>query len=234
MLIVGILSQVDDERNTKLAAAYIEAVEKSGGVPIIFPFTDCEKTIDNLIELCDGFLFSGGADIEPELYGAQRSELCDASEQYRDKLELCVFRKVLVSGKPIMGICRGMQLINVALGGDLYQDIPSEYKTEISHRQMQAKNMASHDAVVVEGTPLFDLLGKTRIAANSFHHQAIKRIGEGLAVMARAEDGIAEAVYHTEHPYLRAYQWHPERIFKTDADNRMLFDDFMKAVSDLK
>lgn len=229
MPIIAILAQVDDEKNTKLAAAYTEAIEGCGGLPLIFPYTDNADTLDALVKLCDGFLFSGGADIEPEFYGAKRSPLCDTSQLYRDKLELEVFRKVFATGKPIMGICRGIQLINVALGGTLCQDIPSEYKTSISHRQTEAKNMPSHSVAVKEGTPLSGLVNKVQITANSFHHQALKDIGKGLRVMAVAEDGIIEAVYHADYPYLRAYQWHPERLWKTDADNKKLFEDFIKA-----
>ena len=230
MPIIAILAQIDDEKNTKLADAYTDAIESAGGVPIIFPYSENEKTIDALVELCDGFLFSGGSDIEPEFYGEQRSAFCDASQIYRDKLELCVFRKAFAAGKPIMGICRGLQLINVALGGTLYQDIPSEYETEITHRQTEAKNMPSHSVNVKEETPLA-AVACGNMVANSFHHQALKRLGEGLAVMATSDDGLIEAVYHTDYPYLRAYQWHPERLWRINAENKMLFDDFIKATT---
>ena len=231
MPIIAILAQIDDEKNTKLASAYTEAIEGCGGVPLIFPYTENEDTVDALVKLCDGFLFSGGTDIDPSAYGEQRSPSCNVSEVYRDRLELAVFRKAFAAGKPIMGICRGIQLINVALGGTLYQDIPSEYETNLVHRQTEAKNMPSHSAFAEAGAPLEVLVRKTRITANSFHHQALKNLGKGLGVMAVAEDGIIEAVYHTEHPYLRAYQWHPERLWKTDADNKILFEDFIKAAS---
>ena len=234
MPIIAILSQVDDEKNIKLAAPYVEAVESCGGLPIIFPFTECEKTIDSLIELCDGFLFSGGADIEPELYGEKKSEFCESVQIYRDKLELAVFRKVFASGKPIMGICRGAQLINVALGGTLYQDIPTEYKTSVAHRQTEAKDMPSHSVLVKSATPLAELAGGERMLANSFHHQALKRLGEGIEVMAESDDGIVEAVYRKDYPYLRAYQWHPERLFLIDTENKMLFEDFIKAANKSK
>ena len=228
MPIIAILSQVDNEKNTKLASSYTEAIENAGGIPIIFPYSENEETIDKLVKICDGFLFSGGADIEPELYGEKKSAFCDASQSYRDKLELCVFRKAFAAGKPIMGICRGIQLINVALGGTLYQDIPSEYKTEVTHRQTEAQNMPSHSVAIEEGTPLSIIAGGN-MAANSFHHQALKHLGDGLAVMATADDGLIEAVYHTEYPYLRAYQWHPERLWKINRENKMLFDDFIEA-----
>lgn len=234
MPIIAILAQVDNEKNTKLASTYTEAIEKSGGVPLIFPYTEDEKTLDSLIELCDGFLFSGGADIEPSLYGEQRSPFCDASQSYRDSLELRVFAKVFEARKSIMGICRGIQLINVALGGSLYQDIPSEYQTGILHRQTEPNDMPSHSVLIESETPLYALVGKDSMPSNSFHHQALKRLGKGLEVMATSEDGMVEAVYLKGYPYLRAYQWHPERLYGTSAENKSLFDDFINAAEQSK
>lgn len=115
----------------------------------------------------------------------------------------------------------------MALGGTLYQDIPSEIKTTLPHRQTEPKDAPSHEVQLLDGAPLKALTGKNRIPANSFHHQAIKRLGEGLRVMAVADDGVIEAVYHTGDRYLRAYQWHPERLYDSDEDNRLLFDDFI-------
>jgi putative glutamine amidotransferase len=134
---------------------------------------------------------------------------------------------VLASKKPILGICRGAQMINVALGGTLYQDIATQLQTELSHRQTEGKFEHSHAVNILQGTPLFALLHQERIPANSFHHQAVKALGEGLAVMARADDGVVEALYHTVHPYLRLYQWHPERLCKTDSAALSVFADFV-------
>ena len=132
-------------------------------------------------------------------------------------------------GKPLLGICRGAQLINVALGGSLYQDIPSEYKTEIAHRQGEEKMEYSHSVTVLENTPLAALVGEGELPANSFHHQAAKRLGNGLLPMAYAADGIVEAMYFPAHTYLRAYQWHPERLCERDEKNKALFSEFITA-----
>jgi putative glutamine amidotransferase len=118
----------------------------------------------------------------------------------------------------------------VALGGTLYQDIPSQLKTDILHKQTQERFEPSHHIRVIENTPLHAMAGgKTSMVGNSFHHQAIKEMGRGLAVMARAEDGIIEAVYMPDKPYVRAYQWHPERLWQIDSDNCTIFTDFVKA-----
>ena len=122
-----------------------------------------------------------------------------------------------------------MQLINVALGGTLHQDITSEVKNSIVHRQIEPKYSPSHEVNITKGTPLHALVNKIRMPANSFHHQCIKALGNGLSVMATADDGIIEAVYSTEDRYLRAYQWHPERLYVSNSLNRSLFDDFIEA-----
>ena len=128
-----------------------------------------------------------------------------------------------------MGICRGAQLINVALGGSLYQDIPSEISTDISHRQKESGEISTHEIRILSDTPLMELIGEEKIAVNSFHHQSIKALGEGLEVMAFAEDGIVEAVYFNGENYLIGYQWHPEKLRDTDQYKKLLFNDFIKA-----
>ena len=126
-----------------------------------------------------------------------------------------------------MGICRGAQLVNVALGGTLYQDLPTEIESDILHRQKEGILDYSHEIKVVKGAPLYALMGEERIKANSFHHQAIRKLGEGLKVMANADDGVVEAVWYEGDRYLRAYQWHPERLYEADDFNKRIFDDFI-------
>ena len=234
MVIIGILAQIDNEKETKISNTYIRALESCGAVPIVLPYTDNENTLNEFINICDGFLFSGGCDIAPERYGERPSMLCGESQPYRDEFELSIFERAYRSGKPIMGICRGEQLINVALGGTLYQDIPSEVNTSLLHSQSEPKHLPSHRVLVKEGTPLYELLGKEFIAANSFHHQAVKELGKNLEIMALSDDGIVEAVYLRGEQYIRAYQWHPERLSYSDDKNKMLFEDFIKAALDNK
>ena len=227
--IAGILSSVDGERKTELYHSYVSAVERSGGVPLILPYTENEDTLDQFVRICDGFLFSGGGDVDPALYGEPVRAGCGKIQRYRDEMELRIFHKARLAGKPILGICRGIQLINVALGGTLYQDIPSELNTGILHRQTEPKERPSHKIRVRKGTPLYDLIGGEFVAGNSFHHQAIKTLGKGLEIMATAEDGVTEAVFLPGKPYLRAYQWHPERLLDFNQQNRDLFLDWIRA-----
>lgn len=227
--VIGILSEINDERTLVLNRQYIKPLEELGALPLVLPSVDSPEIIDEFTKLCDGFLFTGGKDVEPLRYGEQVSAECGVIQKYRDSLELSVFESALKTGKPILGICRGSQLINVALGGSLYQDIPSEIPSEISHRQTEGKFAPSHSVKIVKDTPLHALIGADEMAANSFHHQAIKLLGGGLEAMAYAPDGIIEAIYYTDERYLRAYQWHPERLYGTDEYNSLIFRDFIEA-----
>ena len=227
--LIGILAEVDDERVCRVLHAYIASIEKAGAIPLLLPFVESDAVIDSYVDLCDGFFFTGGADIDPARYGEEKRDTCGAIQSNRDALEFRVLEKAMRTKKPILGVCRGAQLINAALGGTLYQDVPTELQTTISHRQTEEKFSPSHEVKVTPNTPLARLVGKERMVANSFHHQAVRRLGERLVVMAEADDGVIEAFYLTQERYLRAYQWHPERLFDTSDDNRALFLDFVDA-----
>lgn len=227
--IIGIFAEVNAERSTTIQNQYIGAITAAGAIPIILPYTNEEPLQEEFISLCDGFLFSGGADIAPERYGEERRAACEEPQLYRDEFEFAMFQKVFSAAKPILAICRGAQLVNVALGGTLYQDLPSESPTQIEHKQKDPELSPSHRVSIASGTPLLELVGCEYMMANSLHHQAIKTLGSGLEVMARADDGIIEAIYYNGEPYIRAYQWHPERICDRDEQNRLIFEDFVAA-----
>lgn len=227
--IIGILAEVDADFNTRVQPPYIKAIELAGGLPVLLPYVEDSKVIEQFVELCDGFFFTGGADVDPRRYGEQPKATCGDIQYNRDTLEFKVLEKVMNTSKPILAICRGAQLVNVALGGTLYQDIPSEIDTQIAHRQSEPKFSPSHDVTVIENTPLYTLVGAKRIRANSFHHQSVKSLGKGLEIMSLADDGVVEAAYLLGERYLRAYQWHPERLCESDKHNRLIFEDFIKA-----
>ena len=227
--LIGITAEVDDERDVKLKNTYVHAIEASGGLPIVLPYTNDPKTMEYFVGLCDGFLFTGGDDIAPAHYGEEMSDTCGAIQPYRDEFELAMLRLVMETSKPVLAICRGIQLVNVALGGTLYRDLPSEKPSSVLHRQTDFGSTPAHAVRVVPNTPLGELMGEAELQVNSLHHQAIKRLGDCLAVMARAGDGIIEALYLPGEQYLRALQWHPERMFDTDAPSRLIFADFIMA-----
>lgn len=226
--IIGITASTVDEECSKVLHTYVSAIEDSGGIPLLLPRVTDEETLDTYLSLLDGIFFTGGADLAPDLYGETAHYASGPFQLLRDAYEMPLAKKALETDLPILAVCRGAQLINVALGGTLWQDIPSAFESNIPHRQSEPKTSPSHSVTVVEDSPLYALTGKCEMTANSFHHQALKVLGCGLSVMACAADGIIEAVYAADRPYLRAYQWHPERLYKIDADNCRIFTDFIE------
>ena len=229
--IIGFFPLVDEDKNSLVRNDYVNAIERSGGMAVMLPYTTDTEIIDQFIALCDGFLFTGGVDINPSRYGEERSERCGKVCDYRDEAEFLAFERVFAAKeeKAILGICRGSQLINTALGGTLYQDIPSEIGTSLIHRQGEPHSAPSHEADIAEGSPLAELLGEKRIPVNSLHHQSAKKLGEELRVMARADDGVIEAAYMPSRKFLWAIQWHPEKSFDADERSRKIFKSFVNA-----
>ena len=224
-----VFGTVNDEMTLGLGNQYSRAIELAGGLPLAVPYIEKEDDIKELIDYCDGVFFTGGADVDPKNYGEAKSDKCGEAQKYRDTLEIAACRAALKADKAILGICRGSQLINVALGGSLYQDLPSEIGTSVQHVQTEHKNDFSHSVSILAHTPFALLADAERVRVNSFHHQAIKRLGEGLVPMAYADDNVTEAVYSTSARYLRAYQWHPERLIGIDEISRNIFADFVNA-----
>ena len=223
-----VTTEVSDDGKAMLNQKYSEAVLDAGAMAIIMPYIKDDSAIDKYVEMADGFLFTGGVDVYPKWYGEEKLATCGDIQPLRDEIEFKLWERAYKTGKPILTICRGTQVANIALGGTLYQDIPTECPSDICHRQESGTLTYSHSVNVIEGTPLYDISGCERIPANSFHHQALKELGRGLAVMATADDGIIEALYSTEHPYLRLYQWHPERLYHMDERMQTVFREFVE------
>ena len=227
--IIGITPEIAEDGKVSLNYAYTHAIETAGGIPLVLPCTEDKDLLNELTALCHGFVFSGGEDIDPSRYGEETRPQCGQIAHRRDAFDFAMFEKALASGKPILGICRGCQLINVALGGTLWQDLPSQQPSDLLHVQKEGAFEHSHSVSILPNTPLAEVLGQSRLTINSFHHQAAKDIGRGLQVMAKADEGIVEAMYLPEHPFLWALQWHPERLCDIDADARALFSRFITA-----
>ena len=225
---IGITPQWDVEKELcTMRPSYIEALENAGAVPVIIPVTGNRRTLDFYIETCDALLFSGGQDIQPQLYGEETQPHCGALVPVRDRIESYIFERAMALDKIIFGICRGFQMINVACGGTLYQDLKIDHGTGIKHRMDEPFNRSAHLVTAVPGTPLAALLGEAPFEVNSVHHQGAKVLGKGLEAMAISEDGIVEAVYMPERRFVRAVQWHPEWYFKENADSAALIQEFV-------
>ena len=161
--------------------------------------------------------------MDPALYGQEKESFCGEICRERDEMEMKLFRLVYDLDKPILGICRGIQLINVAMGGTLYQDLPSQLPSEVPHRVLEKPLARETHEILVEGLPFGDL--PLKLMVNSRHHQAIDRLAPGLKVRARAADGVIEAVYEAEKPWVRAVQWHPEN-FQNEL-SKCIFEEFV-------
>ena len=224
--IIGVTPLWDAERKSVwMLPDYLDGIRAAGGLPVVLPIEMTEKDAEQMVETCDGFLFTGGQDVAPELYGEKVAPSIVSSPE-RDKLETLLLSKALQADKAILGICRGLQFINVFLGGTLWQDLPSEHPSEIVHRQGKPYDAPTHK-VKLNGD-LQTLLGKDIIEVNTLHHQAIKDLGNDLTAMAVAPDGIIEAVKTLNKRFVWAIQWHPEYMFKTNPDSLAIFSCFVK------
>jgi putative glutamine amidotransferase len=211
--------------------AYLRAVQRWGGIPVLLPPALDREALDALWARLDGILLTGGGDIDPARFGEERHPtLADVSDA-RDRLEIEVTERAVHERRPLLAICRGIQVLNVALGGSLYQDIASETGSTIAHSQTEPRDRPTHPVKVMgEGTRLGATLGAPEIEVNSLHHQAIKRLGRGLRDVAWAPDGIIEGVEIPDTGALvLGVQWHPEELVARDPAARNLFRTLITA-----
>ncbi len=208
---------------------YSLSVNKAGGIPIDIPVINDEVYIEELADRLDGFVFSGGPDIHPYYYGQSLKKGHGLIVPERDEFEFKLFEKVLERNKPILGICRGLQLINIYFGGTIYHDIYKCTSTELEHiPRLIPKYSYSHKVTLETKSKLYEAFGKKVIDINSFHHQAIDRLGKGLKKTAWAEDGIIEAIEHINKFFLVAVQWHPEMMHEVYEEQLNIFKLFIK------
>lgn len=226
--IIGVLPLVDTQKDSLwMLPGYFKGIEEAGGIPIMLPLTEDDATIEQLVDTCDAFLFTGGHDVSPTLYKEEVKDTCGEISKERDEMELKLFLLAYKKDKPMFGICRGIQFFNAALGGTLYQDLPTEHKNGISHQQKPPYDKPSHSVIIEQDSPLLKLSKKTEILVNSYHHQAIKDLSPNLTVMAYSEDGLIEAVYDKTKKFLWAVQWHPEFDREVNPLSRALFLEFL-------
>ena len=234
MPLVGITPLWDKTTSsTAMRSSYIEALEHAGAIPVIIPMTENQSILDYYLDLCDGILLSGGQDIQPELYGETPQPHCGETLPCRDKLDRYIFDSALAMDKPILGICRGCQAMNVFSGGSLYQDLRIDFGTDFNHRMEEPFQRESHSVIAQPGTPLAALLGERVFPVNSVHHQGIKQLGDGYDIMAVSEDGIIEAIYMPQRKFVWGIQWHPE-WFTQNADCAAIIRTFAEAAGATK
>ncbi|MCR4589294.1 MAG: gamma-glutamyl-gamma-aminobutyrate hydrolase family protein [Lachnospiraceae bacterium] len=227
--VIGLVPLVDENKDSLwMLPGYMDGITEAGGIPVMLPLTGDEETIRQLLDTVHGVLFTGGHDVHPSVYGEEPIPECAAASRERDEMEGTLLKYALEKDMPVLGICRGIQFINAYLGGTLYQDLPTQYSSEVEHHQKPPYDTPAHKVNIVENSGLYGLLNKGSLSVNSYHHQAIKEKAESLKTMAVSEDGLTEAVEMPGKRFVWAFQWHPEFSFRTDENNRKIFEKFIE------
>jgi putative glutamine amidotransferase len=222
------------KRNEHMEGSYVhhdyhKTVAANGGIPVILPFISPDITLETL-PLCDGIILSGGEDVDPQFYGQDPHIHLGPTLPERDLVEIEIVKYAIRNNIPILAICRGVQILNVALGGTLIQDIPSQMKDIIQHSQTAERRRDTHWVTISTDSKLFQLLGVDRIRVNSLHHQALNKLSNDLRVVAMSSDGIVEAVeYIHSSRFTIGVQWHPESMASTNSSMNNLFKEFIKS-----
>jgi len=216
----------NEEGHYHLSAHYVEAIRRAGGMAVLLPPGD--ERPEEILARVDGLIFTGGGDVEARLYGAEQHEESYGMSVERDAAEADLIRAAVAGQKPVLCICRGTQILNVALGGTLIQHLPDVVGEETLHRA-PPRVPVPHAVQVEAGTLLAETLGTTQCAPDSWHHQAVDQPGQGLRAVAHAPDGTVEALAHESHPWLVAVQWHPELTAAVDATQQAIFDGLTAA-----
>jgi len=228
--IIGITPDVEKDDKHFLRNDYMQAIIRAGGLPFIIPIGH-EADIAQVVVLLDGLLLTGGNDINPMLFNEEPHTHLGEVSPSRDLFELELARQMLVADKPILGICRGLQLLNVAVGGTLYQDLHQQNEgTMLQHLQKSPTTHPSHFVKLTKGSLLEEIAGSERVQVNSFHHQALRDVPSVFKVTGRASDGVIEAVESIDEKFVLGVQWHPELLVtKGDAVSLRIFDRFVDA-----
>lgn len=229
--IVGVIPLVDSGRESLwMLPGYLGGIESAGGVPFVLPLSARKAVLDRAFEVCDGFLLTGGQDVDPVLYGEVKKETCKEVCHERDQMEEQIFRRCVLEDRPVLGICRGIQFMNVVMGGTLYQDLPTEHPSVLEHHQKPPYDKPVHEVKLLAHTPLRRLLQTDTIAVNSYHHQAIKELGDGFLSMAVTPDHLVEAIYMPDKHFIWGVQWHPEFSYKVEKNSRLIFQSFVESM----
>jgi putative glutamine amidotransferase len=236
-ILVPIPVQDAERRRFTLGKNYVRSLIACGAVPVLLPTALDHAAWRDMYAQADGVLLSGGGDVEPGVFGEDRHPATDDINPERDDIEIALARWALEDDKPVFAICRGIQVVNVALGGSLIQDIPSQRGQSIEHRGSAigaARDQVLHEVCIDPGTRIAGVFGQGNVGVNSFHHQAIKVLGDGLIITSRAPDGIIESVEAPGKRYYLGVQWHPEEMTEGRDDMLSLFQSFVDASSERK
>lgn len=233
---IGLICSDNDERidgeayRNQVNARYVESVVNAGGLPLLIPLQFPPEEIERLTDQFDGILIIGGGDVAIERYGGKEHPSVSAPNLDRDALEIAITRMALAYNLPLFGICRGEQVMNVATGGTLYSDIPSQFETVLNHSQPEDIPITklTQQVQILTGSNLFSIVRTDRLWTNTFHHQAVNALGDGFRACAFGSDGLIEAIESPDHPFAVGVQWHPEGL-QNYSEHAALFRAFVAA-----
>ena len=227
------IRQDGDTSRVRLTAAYVTALENAGLVPIIIPPLSNERAAAAILESVSGLVLTGGEDVDPARYGETPHPKIRSVNAARDATEAALIREAKSRGTPVLAICRGIQILNVALGGTLVQDISSQCDTDISHDDEGARDSRAHEIAIEPGSRIAAAMGTDNCAVNSFHHQSVKQVAEGMRITARSPDGVVEGLESVDDDWwVLGVQWHPEEMNESPEPwDRGLFKAFAQQIS---
>jgi len=232
--VIGITCSWDTDRTAYFSPKdYSEAVRAAGGRPVLLPHAEPGRDEANgILSQVDGLLLSGGTDLDPVMFGEDPRHPLKMIDPVRDGFEVALSRAALKSGLPVLGICRGIQVLNLAAGGTIYQDLAGQVDGALRHEQDAPRWHPTHAISITEGTRLHKVLGETACRVNSFHHQAVRAVAPGFTVCAVAADKVIEAIESVDLPFAIGVQWHPENTYRTLTSSQRLFAAFIAAAAD--
>ena len=230
--VIGISAPLHPEsRGYRVSHCYADAVAAAGGLPILIPAADSPEDVDSLLPSLDGILIPGGPDVDPLFYGEEPRQGLGLVIRSNDLFEMNFLRAARTAHKPILCVCRGMQVLNVTFGGTLIQDIPTQIPGALRHMQIPVdREEPTHSVDIQKNTYLYEVYGTETILTNSFHHQCIQEVAPGFSVSAKARDGVIEAIEAKEERIL-GVQWHPEEMVHSRPEHFGLFRQLVKAAS---
>lgn len=229
-IVIGLTPQGDSQKEVyRISPDFIREISALGAIPMVLPsVTDNDDLLIDALSLCDGVIFTGGPDVRPSYFGEEIIPSCGAISDERDAFELKLYRMALDADKSILGICRGVQVMNIGSGGDIYQDIYSQMGTKLVHHTLDGKRAFHNVNVSNDACQRFGF-SVNSFVTNSYHHQNVRALGEGFEAFAFAEDGLVEAIYMPDRRFVAGVQWHPEKRFEGDFESFRIMMDFIES-----